>query len=206
MKFWKLDFAAAALGLALLTSGPAHALSLSLQAAPPAITAIGQSVLVDVNVAGVKGSDGGGTLRGFDLLIEFDPGVLSLGAGDITLNLVPFGNVSSVILDSTVLGGNSANVALFVSLAVLDDVALRALQADSFPLAQLQFTSVSVPLQTALAFGGTTLTGLDGFTDPVSGARAHSASSLVLVPEPSAVVLVLLGLAGLPAARRHRAG
>ncbi len=195
-----------ALVLFVADAGPTHALSLSLQAAPPAITAIGQSVLVDVTVTGVKESDGGGTLRGYDLLIEFDPGVLSLESADITLNLAPFGGNPSVIVDSSVLGGDSANAALFVSVSILDDSELRDLQADAFSLVQLDFTSVSVPLQTTIAFGNTTLTGLDGFSDPMSGSRTFSASSLVLVPEPSVALLVLLGLLGLPAASRHRAG
>jgi hypothetical protein len=198
----------AAVGVAfvLAASGPAHALSLSLQAAPSAITSIGQTILVDLNVSGVKGSDGGGTLRGFDIVLHFDPSVLSLGsAEDITLNLAPFGG--SPVVDSSVLGGNSASLTIFVSLETVSDTDLRAMQPDAFQLAQLSFTSVSVPLQTTISFDSIVddLTGLDGFADPSSGARAHSSMNLVLVvPEPAVATLAVLGIAGLIASRRRR--
>ena len=200
--------ATAAVGVALFlaSSESAHALSLSLQAAPPAITSIGQTILVDLNVTGVKGLDLGGTLRGYDIVIDFDPGVLSLTTGDITLNLVPFGGSPSVVLDSSVLGGNSASLAIFVSLATLTDTALRLLQTDAFPLGQLSFKSVIVPVQTTISFAAINdLTGRDGFSDPSSGARAHSSTGLVLVPEPAAATLAALGFAGLAASRRRRA-
>ncbi|MCX5737095.1 MAG: hypothetical protein NTZ61_01080, partial [Proteobacteria bacterium] len=186
----------------------ARALSLFLQAAPTAITLIGQSVVVDLNVTGVKGLDGGGTLRGYDIVIDFDPSVLSLGSSEnIALNLVPFGGSSSVVVDSGVMGGNSAGLAIFVDLGTLSDAALLAAQTDAFRLARLSFTSVSVPLQTTISFRSPNdLTGLDGFSDPTSGARAHSSMNLVLVvPEPVAATLVTLGLAGLVAIGRRRA-
>lgn len=198
----------AAFGVAfvLASSGSAHALSLSLQAAPPAITSIGHTVLVDLNVSGVQGS-GGGTLRGYDIVIHFDPNVLSLGSDGITLNLLPFGGNSNVVLDSSVMGGNSASLAIFVSLVDPDgvsDAALRLLQTDAFPLAQLSFTSVIVPAQTTISFGEfDVLTGLDSSMDPSSGVRAHSSIDLVLVPEPGAATLVALGFAGLTAMRRR---
>jgi hypothetical protein len=199
--------AAAGVAFVLAASGPAHALSLSLQAAPSAITSIGQTILVDLNVSGVEGSDGGGTLRGFDIVLHFDPSVLSLGSGeDITLNLAPFGG--SPVVDSGVLGGNSASLTIFVSLESVSDTALRAGQPDAFQLAQLSFTSVSVPLGTTISFDAIVddLTGLDGFADPSSGARAHSSMDLVLVvPEPAIATLAALGLVGLIVSRRRRA-
>jgi len=199
--------AAVGVAFALVSSGPAHALSLSLQAAPPAITSIGQTILIDLNVSGVKGA-GGGTLRGYDIVIDFDPNVLSLGSSaNITLNLVPFGGSSIVVVDSSVMSGNSASLAIFVDLGTLSDAALLAAQTDAFRLAQLSFTSISVPLQTTISFRSPTdLTGLDGFSDPTSGARVHSSMNLVLVvPEPVAAMLVTLGLAGLVAIGRRRA-
>lgn len=207
MKTLKLWVLAVVGSFCVLTSSQAaHALSLSLSAAPPVITSIGQTVLVDLNVAGVKGSDGGGTLRGYDIVIDFDPAVLSLTTGDITLNLAPFGGSPSVVLDSSVLGGNSASLGIFVSLADLTDAALRALQTDTFQLGQLSFTSVSVPAATTISFAGdNVLTGLDGFSGP-SGARAFTSSNLTLVPEPSAASLFALGLTVLAAACRRRAG
>jgi MYXO-CTERM domain-containing protein len=198
----------AAVGVALLftSSESAHALSLSLQAAPPAITSIGQTILVDLNVTGVKGLDLGGTLRGYDIVIDFDPSVLSLTTGDITLNLAPFGGSPTVVLDSSVLGGNSASLAIFVSLGTLTDAALRLAQTDAFQLAQLSFTTVIVPVLTTISFGTTNdLTGLDGGSDPSSGARVHTSVDLVLVPEPGVAMLAALGLAGLTASRRRRA-
>jgi hypothetical protein len=198
----------AAVGVAFVLAswGSAHALALSLQAAPPAITSIGQTILVDLNVTGVEGSDGGGTLRGYDIVIHFDPSVLSLGSSGITLNLVPFGG--SPVVDSGVLGGNSASLTVFVSLETVTDTALRAAQPDAFQLARLSFTSVSVPVQTTVSFDDLfeDLTGLDGFSDPSSGARVHSSLGLVLVvPEPGVATLAALGLAGLVASRRRRA-
>jgi hypothetical protein len=132
--------------------------------------------------------------------------VLSLGsAEDITLNLAPFGG--SPVVDSSVLGGNSASLTIFVSLETVSDTDLRAMQPDAFQLAQLSFTSVSVPLQTTISFDSIVddLTGLDGFADPSSGARAHSSMNLVLVvPEPAVATLAVLGIAGLIASRRRR--
>jgi hypothetical protein len=197
--------AAVGVALFLASSESAHALSLSLQAAPPAITSISQTILVDLNVTGVKGLDGGGTLRGYDIVIDFDPGVLSLDSGDITLNLAPFGGSPTVVVDSSVLGGNSASLAIFVSLGTLTDAALRAVQTDAFQLAQLSFTSVSIPLQTTVSFDLDDLTGLDGFSDPSSGARAHTSTDLVLVPEPGTATLAALAFVGLTASRRRRA-
>lgn len=205
MKLRKLGLAVLA-GMALVAAwpGPGHALSLHLSAASPLIPSIGETLSLDLRITEVKGSDGGGTLRGYDLVVEFDSGVFALTPGDITLNLTPFGGDPSVIVDNSVVGGDSANVAVFVSVLTLDDNALRSLQTDDFLIAQLQFTTVGAPLQTTISFGSTVLTGLDGFSDPLSGARAHTKSALVLVPEASAAVLVLLGLVGLPASRRIR--
>ena len=197
--------AAVGVAFALVSSGPAHALSLSLQAAPPAITSIGQTILIDLNVSGVKGA-GGGTLRGYDIVIDFDPNVLSLGSSaNITLNLVPFGGSSIVVIDSS-LGGSSASLAVFVDAETLNDAALLAAQTDSFRLAQLSFTSLKVPPQTTISFRSpSVLTGLDYASDD-PGARAHSSVNLVLVvPEPVAAMLVTLGLAGLVAIGRRRA-
>ena len=199
----------AAVGVAfvLVSLESAHALSLSLQAAPPAITSIGQTILVGLNVAGVKGSDGGGTLRGYDIVIDFDPSVLSLTSGDITLNLVPFGGSIPpvVVLGSSVSGGN-ASLGIFVSVVDVDNVALRAIQTDTFQLAQLSFKSVIVPVQTTISFGATNdLSGLSGPPLPSDPLRAHTSTGLVLVPEPGVATLVALGLAGLTASRRRRA-
>jgi len=200
-----LVLAAVGTFFALVAPQTAHALSLSLSAAPPVITSIGQTVLVDLNVAGVKGLDGGGTLRGYDLMLSFDLGVLSLGTPDITLNQTPFGGPLSVVLDQSVTG-SSVNLGIFVSVGAVDDTTLRALQTDAFQLAQLSFTTVSIPVSTTISFGTPNdLTGLDGFSDPSTGARAHSSSNLTLVPEPGSASLAALGLAALAGMRRFRA-
>ena len=201
--------ATAAVGVALFlaSSESARALSLSLQATPPAITAINQTIVIDLNVSGVKGTvDGGGTLRGYDIVINFDPSVLSLTSGDITLNLVPFGgSIPPVqVLGSSVSGGN-ASLGIFVSVVDVNNVALRAIQTDAFQLAQLSFTTVRIPVQTAISFGTNDLTGLDAFEDTSSATRTHSSTGLVLVPEPGVATLVALGFAGLTASRRRRA-
>ena len=204
-----LATAAVGVVLFLASSESARALSLSLQATPPAITAINQTIVIDLNVSGVKGTvDGGGTLRGYDIVINFDPSVLSLTSGDITLNLVPFGgSIPPVqVLGSSVSGGN-ASLGIFVSVVDVNNVALRAIQTDAFQLAQLSFTTVRIPVQTAISFGtnDNDLTGLDAFSDTSSEKRTHSSTGLVLVPEPGVATLVALGFAGLTASRRRRA-
>jgi hypothetical protein len=162
------------------------------------VVAVGDPADVELRISGL-GSSAAPSLGVYDLVVSFDPTVLSLSGisfGDPVLgdelDLFALGSLTDVD------AGTPGAVRLFeLSLDLASD--LDTLQADAFTLVRLTFDTLQVgtsPLQTSVAALG------DAYGAPLS---ADLGSGMVAaVPEPQAALVFLVGLLAVRRATRSR--
>ena len=176
---------------ALLVSGRADALSISLVTATPVI-GIGQIAFVDVFVADLPE---GQALRAFDLEVVFGAPPLAYAslAFDGFLGQPP----AEAITGSGPIVSGRVEIA---ATSLLPSDALLELQPDAFRPARIGLLGVELGIA-ALAFGPAELIGLGGL--PLS-ATGSSGVSIEVVRETSTTLLLVSGLAGLAIGRARR--
>lgn len=168
-------------GTLMATAGP---VTLSFVPSNPVLTALGQSVAIDVVVSGVMRPPSVGA---FDLDVTYDASMLS--PGDVVFG--PFlgdASLSETLTDITF----SPGLVDFAAVSLLPSTDLDALQPDSFRLATLQFT--------ATGYGASLLTFTQTIVDDAFGAKIENTTNIgriTSIPEPSGWVLLAIGLAAI---------
>ena len=187
MRMW---LAAALLALAV-AGAPARggAATITLVPASPTVGA-SNPIDVDVVISGL-GEGAPPTVAAFDLDVTFDAAVLQLVSVDFGWDVFPDAGLSAWNLLATPPRVDLAGASLF------DDATLDAYQPASFVLATLHFFALT-PGVSPLAITQAVLAATGGGSLP---SALVGTSVEVLVPEPGTVSLLLVGLAGLSAAR-----
>jgi hypothetical protein len=181
----------------LVLASSATVQAISLVFVPPSQDVVrGSPVSVGLVVADL-GADTVGT---FDVVVSFDPAILSLDLADITFG--PFLGDPGLAAVTDVLFVPGVPELIFLNVfavSLLSSAELTALQPSSFPLATLTFATLGVGTSPL----GMTLNALgDANGDPLSLSAAPRPGAITVqqvvtvIPEPSTWLLLATGLVG----------
>ena len=194
----RIAFALLTIGL-LSASSAAQAITLHFEPSSNDVE-VGSSVDVSVVISDL-GDLAAPSLGTFDLHVLFDPAVIGVSAltfGDPVLGDQLDLSASGSISDYDVTEPGTLNV-FEVSLDLPSD--LDDLQAGSFTLFTLTFDALAEGTS-ALGISSSTLILGDALGDPLLADLSDGSLTVTPVPEPAAILLVLLG--SVPIARRSR--
>lgn len=193
MKRWLRILVATGIGVAAMGIASLRADAATLALSPASAGPIGGTIVLDVVVGGLGGTPTT-TVGGYDLRLTYDPSLVAF----VGFTYQPA--LGAYPTEVNVASSGGAGVIDFAAVSYLDAVTLAGSQGSGFVLGQV--TLQAVGLGTAvLAFARTELA--DGFGLALLPITSATGATLEVVPEPSAALLVAVGLASL--ARRRRA-
>ncbi|MEM7251778.1 MAG: PEP-CTERM sorting domain-containing protein [Pseudomonadota bacterium] len=202
MRFFARKMTRALLALAivagLMAPSAQAAIILSLNATPDSLTAPG-SVLIDISISGVQ-SDGT-EIAAFDLDIGYDSAIFSPGT-------VSFGGGLGGPLDvfETVVTSNAGVINMASVSFIFDAATLQGLQSDNFLLGTVELIAASTFSGSTTVAPSNVILG-DALGLPLTPMALNDATITGLpsqVPEPSALLLLGIGVLGVAAATRRR--
>ena len=199
--------------LTALVSAPASAITLSL--VPSSDTAMSGGVInVDLVVDGLT-AGGPDSLGAFDIDIGYDISALSLSSFSLDASLGDIGLGEAIDLSFGDLGGvvNVAEVSLLetdsLTCIFCLDPYLDDIQGSSFTLASFTFDVLNLLEGESTSIIIDTIWGIsDGFgssliVDGIQNAFVSNPESSTAVPEPSALVLLAIGIIGIGFSRKR---
>lgn len=173
----------------LMAAGPSQAILIEAVPAAQSVD-LGDQTSVDINISGL-GAGTAPSVGAYDIDVGFDASILAFnsvawGTGlDLSFGSIRFASPSS------------GNVNLF-EVAIAPEVFVNALQPASFTLATLTFDTLAKGL-TPLSLGVNSISDASGFI-PLA---AQTIDGSIRVPEPSTLLLMLIGFSALLLAFRR---